>query len=170
MAASFLIVYTHGQPQPCNRTSEQACYLCTDIKRATCSHEKTCPMCPRTQGMITGFEVGRPVAGEVTVGLFLGDHKREWDAPAVAYAFNASFVQAGVIRLNAGHLDFPGLLPAFGSAGEVLHIRPLLGKCMVSSSPLLAGASVDPFAIDAAGFFMDLLFDELAADESAPLR
>ena len=109
------------------------------------------------------------MAGDVTVGLFLGDHKREWDAPAVAYAFNANFVQAGVIRLNAGDLDFPGLLPASESAEKVLHTQPLLGEC-VSSSPLLAGASVDPFAIDAAGFFMDLLFDELAADESAPLR
>ena len=144
--------------------------LVQEFQWATCSYKKTCLTCPQTQGVITGFEVGRPVAGDVTVGLFLGDHKREWDAPAVAYAFNANFVQAGVIRLNAGDLDFPGLLPAFESAEKVLHIHPLLGECMVSSSPHLAGASVDPFAIDAAGFFMDLLFDEVPADESAPLR
>ena len=85
------------------------------------------------QGALTVFEIGKAIRGDVTVGLFLGDHKREWDAPALAYAFNANFAEAGVVRLNAGDVDLP--------CGQV-----------------------DALAADAAGFWMDLVFDE----ESVP--
>lgn len=57
---------------------------------------------------MTGFEVEQLVSGDVTVGLWFGGHKRECDPPALAYAFNAGFVAPGVVRLNAGDVDFPG--------------------------------------------------------------
>lgn len=60
---------------------------------------------------------------DTAVGLWLGDHKRAWDRPAVAYAFHAGFVQAGIVRLNAGDVDFPGA--AIGGASEKQSFMPV---------------------------------------------
>lgn len=48
------------------------------------------------------------VQEDMTLGLWFGDHKGEWDPPILSYAFNANFVGNGVVRLNAGEIDFPG--------------------------------------------------------------
>lgn len=123
------------------------------------------------QGMITGFAMDCQVAGDVTVGLWFGDHKRQWDPPAIAYAFNANFVQAGVVRLNAGDVDFPGLHPKFKSCScsrrlpECNHRRAHRRGChggWLENGILVAGGVVNSFAADASGFFMDLVFEEIS--------
>lgn len=60
------------------------------------------------QGLVTAYEANQMVQGDMTLGLWFGDHKGDWEPPVLTYAFNANFVSSGVVRLNAGDVDFPG--------------------------------------------------------------
>ena len=40
-----------------------------------------------------GFDVNTAISGDITIGLWFGDHKGEWDLPALAYSFHTAFVE-----------------------------------------------------------------------------
>ena len=42
---------------------------------------------------MVGFRVKIPILGDITLGLWFGDHRTEHDPPAFAYAANTSFMQ-----------------------------------------------------------------------------
>ena len=44
----------------------------------------------------TGFKVNKPVHGDVTIGIWLGDHKRDRDVPAFAYQFHTALLDTVV--------------------------------------------------------------------------
>ena len=52
------------------------------------------------------------VDGDIIIGLWEEDHNAQWDAPSAAYAFHTALTEAGVLRLTAEDLDFPGLADA----------------------------------------------------------
>lgn len=49
-----------------------------------------------------------PVKGDIVVAMWFTDHMREWEPPALAFAFHTSFVECGVLRATAKKLDVPG--------------------------------------------------------------
>ena len=46
-----------------------------------------------SQDDMVGFRVNLPILGDITLGLWFGDHKSELDPPAFAYAANTAFLQ-----------------------------------------------------------------------------
>ena len=54
-----------------------------------------------------GFDVDVAVEGDIILGLWEGDHKGQWEAPSLAYAFHTSLTDAGVLRVAPADLDFP---------------------------------------------------------------
>lgn len=59
------------------------------------------------QGDTAVFEVDMMVDGDIVLGLWQGDTKGPWDAPACAYAFHTAFADAGLLRVSALDMDFP---------------------------------------------------------------
>ncbi len=47
-----------------------------------------------SQDDMVGFRVKIPILGDITLGLWFGDHRTEHDPPAFAYAANTAFLQA----------------------------------------------------------------------------
>lgn len=48
----------------------------------------------------TGFKVNKPVHGDVTIGIWLGDHKRDRDVPAFAYQFHTALLDTVVGNIS----------------------------------------------------------------------
>jgi len=46
-----------------------------------------------SQDDMVGFRVKIPILGDITLGLWFGDHRTEHDPPAFAYAANTAFLQ-----------------------------------------------------------------------------
>lgn len=44
------------------------------------------------QDVMVGYDINVPISGDITIGLWFGDHKGEWDSPVMAYAFHTAFV------------------------------------------------------------------------------
>ncbi|KAK9821793.1 hypothetical protein WJX81_005224 [Elliptochloris bilobata] len=60
-------------------------------------------------GATARVEVGVMVEGDVIIGLWLGDHKGEFDAPTLSYAFHTAFAPPGImLRAAASDLDLLG--------------------------------------------------------------
>ena len=56
----------------------------------------------------TAFKVNKAVHGDVTIGIWLGNHKRDRDVPAFAYQFHTALLDTGVCHASA-----PMCRPAF---------------------------------------------------------
>lgn len=54
------------------------------------------------QGASTGFTIETPVYGDVTIGIWLGKHKRDRDVPALAYQFHTEMLDADQVRMVYG--------------------------------------------------------------------
>ncbi|KAL0042664.1 hypothetical protein WJX79_007254 [Trebouxia sp. C0005] len=56
----------------------------------------------------TGFVVEVAIHGDVTIGIWLGGHKRDRDVPALAYQFHTAMLDADqLLHVPAKKLDFP---------------------------------------------------------------
>ena len=80
-----------------------------------------------------GFDVNTAISGDITIGLWFGDHKGEWDLPALAYSFHTAFVEQ--VRQDL-------LLTDWVCMWHVLHwVQPLLTLCLLHAGLLqLLGA------------------------------
>ena len=60
--------------------------------------------CPRTMVMqdlgSTGFNIEAPIHGDVTIGIWLGGHKRDRDVPAFAYQFHTAMLDQDQVRFT----------------------------------------------------------------------
>ena len=65
-----------------------------------------------------GFDLDIAVEGDIIIGLWEGDHKGQWEAPLLAYAFHTSFTDAGVLRVTPADLDFPLAVISAGAGAE----------------------------------------------------
>ena len=65
-----------------------------------------------------GFDLDIAVEGDIIIGLWEGDHKGQWKAPLLAYAFHTSFTDAGVLRVTPADLDFPLAVISAGAGAE----------------------------------------------------
>ncbi|KAK9808786.1 hypothetical protein WJX72_003664 [[Myrmecia] bisecta] len=83
-----------------------------------------------TEDSMVGYEINRPISGDITIGLWFGDHKGEWDSPVMAYAFHTAFADHGLKRVRALHIDVPG------------------------------NSAFDPEVAETEGFFMDIMLEE----------
>ncbi|KAL3154694.1 hypothetical protein ABBQ38_011243 [Trebouxia sp. C0009 RCD-2024] len=55
-----------------------------------------------------GFTIETPVHGDVTIGIWLGGHKRDRDVPALAYQFHTAMLDSNqFLNVPAQKLDFP---------------------------------------------------------------
>ena len=57
-----------------------------------------------------GFDVNTAISGDITIGLWFGDHKGEWDLPALAYSFHTAFVEQvrqGLLMTEQGCMLWP---------------------------------------------------------------
>lgn len=71
------------------------------------------------QGSEVSCEAGVAVNGDIVIGIWTGGHTAPWDEPSCAYAFHTAFQQAGVLRVPADDLDFPGVLKYSALTGPV---------------------------------------------------
>jgi len=66
----------------------------------------------------TGFVVEVAIHGDVTIGIWLGGHKRDRDVPALAYQFHTAMIDADQVEpysttdLNQTPLEELELCPA----------------------------------------------------------
>ena len=65
-------------------------------------HPKSSP-----QDSEVGFDIDLPITGDITLGLWFGDHKGEWDSPELACSFHTLFDGTGVLRMTHQDLDIP---------------------------------------------------------------
>lgn len=49
-----------------------------------------------------GFTIETPVHGDVTIGIWLGGHKRDRDVPALAYQFHTAMLDSNQVSEVAG--------------------------------------------------------------------
>lgn len=49
-----------------------------------------------------GFTIETPVHGDVTIGIWLGGHKRDRDVPALAYQFHTAMLDSNQVSLVIG--------------------------------------------------------------------
>lgn len=54
-----------------------------------------------------GFTIDIPIIGEIALGLWLDDHKGEWDPPQLACSFHTVFDGCGLLRMVPDDLDLP---------------------------------------------------------------
>ena len=51
----------------------------------------------------TGFEIEAPIYGDVTIGIWLGGHKRDRDVPALAYQFHTAMLDSDQVHTLVMH-------------------------------------------------------------------
>ena len=64
-------------------------------------------LCGFGQDSEVGFDIDLPITGDITLGLWFGDHKGEWDSPQLACSFHTLFDDTGVLRMGLEDLDIP---------------------------------------------------------------
>ena len=84
-----------------------------------------------------GFEIDLAITGDITLGLWFGDHKGEWDSPQLACSFHTLLDNVGVLRMSHADLDIP------------------------------PGSMLGRSSLWQADFFMDVIVEELAGRLSA---
>ena len=92
---------------------------------------------PYMQDSEVGFDIDLPITGDITLGLWFGDHKVRWDPPELACSFHTLFDDTGVLRMGARDLDIP------------------------------PGSALGRSSIWQADFFMDIIVEESTATQSA---
>ena len=78
---------------------------------------------------MVGFRVKIPILGDITLGLWFGDHRAEHDPPAFAYAVNTAFLQvqsfAAAVAAMRGDCAVPTAVPAKpGISSALFHAHP----------------------------------------------
>ena len=75
----------------------------------------------------TSFKVNKPVHGDVTIGIWLGNHKRDRDVPALAYQFHTALLDTMV-----GHNDCISCVKLCATEYSLLLLSQLRFACCIS--------------------------------------
>ena len=86
LSSFSLALYPSNLPWPTSvRHTVHHCKICCLTQNYHC--------CVKSLGS-TGFIVDAPIHGDVTIGIWLGGHKRDRDVPALAYQFHTAMLDA----------------------------------------------------------------------------
>ena len=77
-----------------------------------------------------GFTIETPVHGDVTIGIWLGGHKRDRDVPALAYQFHTAMLDSNQVRLLTGQ-DLSGLVCGADAEQQSSRLTGVVHSCYI---------------------------------------